>query len=71
MPSRTGIMGVFVAGVVFSMTACAPPTPKVQQRPAAVPQSIEQKPQGPVREVEQTLRPMVREGSVTSSARHG
>lgn len=71
MPSRTGIMGVFVAGVVFSMAACAPPTPKVQQRPAAVPQSIEQKPQSPVREVEQTFCPMVREGSVTSSARHG
>lgn len=70
MPITTGIVWVVVAGVVFSMAGCAPPTPKVQQRPAAVPQSIEQKPQGPLREVEQTFRPMVREGN-TASLRHG
>ncbi len=71
MPAITSIALVLVTGLPFFMTACAPPTPKVQQRPTAVPQSIEQGPQEPVRELDRSFRPMVREGSGTTPAYHG
>ncbi len=71
MPTTICRAGVCVMGLLFSLTACAPPTPKVEQRPTAVPQSIEQKPQDLAREVDRSLHPMVREGSVTTPDHHG
>lgn len=71
MPTTIRRAGVCVMGLLFSMTACAPPTPKVEQRPTAVPQSIEQRPQDPAREVDRSVQPMVREGSVTTPDHHG
>lgn len=70
MPTTAGIALIVVAGVCASIAACAPPIPKAQQWPAAVPQGIEQTPQTPVREVDPSLRPMVREES-TTPLRHG
>ncbi|MCW5800420.1 MAG: hypothetical protein KIT40_18160 [Nitrospira sp.] len=70
MSVTTSSAVVLVTGLLFSMAACAPPTPKIQQRPAAAPQSIEQRPQDPVREVDRSFRPMVRDGSMTP-AHHG
>lgn len=71
MPTRIRLVAVGVTGLLFSMTACAPPTPKIEPRPTAVPWSIEQTPQDPVREVDRSLHPMVREGSVTTPDYHG
>lgn len=71
MPTTTSIVLMFGAGVLCSAVACAPPTPKVHQRPAAVPQTIEERPQVPVRELNPSFRPMVRKGSATTSTIHG
>ena len=71
MPAAISIAVVLVSGLFFSMTACAPPTPKVQQRPIAIPQSIEQRPQAPVLETDQSFRPMVGEGRPTTAVHHG
>lgn len=71
MPATTSITLGLATGLFFSLAACAPPTPKIQQRPPAAPQSIEQRPQGPVREADRSFRPMVQEGSVTPPAHHG
>ncbi len=71
MRAITSIVFVIVTGLLFSMAACAPPTPKIQQRPTVAPQSIEQRPEGPVREMDRSLRPIVREGSATPTPHHG
>lgn len=70
MPATASITFMLVTGLLFSLAACVPPTPKVQ-RPAAAPQTIEQRPQSPVRDMDRSSRPMVREGSATTSLRHG
>ncbi len=70
MPATISIALVLVTGLSFFMTACAPPTPKVQ-RPAAVPQSIEQRPQDPVREFDRSFQPIVQEGSGTMPMQQG
>lgn len=71
MPITASVVLSVVAGLFFSVAACAPPTPKIQQGPAAVPPRIEQRPQGPAHEVDQSFRPMVQEEGVTTPTRHG
>jgi len=71
MATTVRTVGVLVTMVTLSLAACAPPTPKLEPRPASVPHHIEPGPQEPVREMDPSFRPLARKGSVRAAAQHG
>ncbi len=71
METTTGTVVVLVTIMTLSTAACAPPTPKVEQRPASVPHHIAPGPQEPVREMDPSFRPLARKGSLRAAAQHG